>query len=252
MRFVLVLLALVLAVPAAAQIQTDRPSFAMNPYVVQRGTFQVEAGVPQALRQRTSVATFDLTQTVYTFSVLARYGVTETIEARVSTSIYDLYSLSEDATDTSESDGNAGFDVITVGAKVQLATNGPIIAVLPSVSIPTTEAGSVSGGASVIAGWDLTDALDLTTTLGATLTDTDPDVNVTGIAAAAVGGGLTETVGAFIELAAFPSDNVTPIYGGGGLKVLLSPNFQIDGSVDVGLNDEAVDLLFGAGLSARF
>lgn len=252
MRRLVLLLALLCTLPASAQISADRPGLGFSPLVVGQGTFQVEAGTPQAVRNEFSFGGAEATSTLFSFPVLVRYGLTETIEARVGTSVYDIARLSNNVTDTSESEGDAGFDVVEVGAKVQLATNGPLIALLPSVSIPTTEAGDLSGAARVVAGWALTDVLDLTTTLGAVVQDADPDYQVTGEAVAAFSASLAQAVGAYAEIAAFPSDDATPLYGGGGLTFLVSPDVQLDASFDVGLNDEAADLLFGAGISARF
>ena len=245
----LVLLA-VLAAPASGQITTDRPGFGFSPSVVDRGTFQVEAGLPQATRADRSLAGRDATLTVYSFPIQLRYGVTDAVEFRLGSSVYDVVRLSVDG--DGDSDGNAGLDVVEVGAKIQLATNGPTVAIIPSVLVPTTEAGDLAGTFRAVAGWALSDQFSLTTVLGALVTDADPDAQVTGEAVAVVGTALTSALSAYAEVDAFPGDNATPVLAGGGLTVLVSPDVQLDASFDLGLNDDAPDLLFGAGASVRF
>lgn len=252
MRRFTLLLATLLALPASAQINADRPGLGASPFVVGQGTIQVEAGTPEVVRNEYSVGAASGSATTFSFPVLLRYGLTETIEARVGTSVYDALRVSNDVTDDSETEGNAGFDAIEVGASIQLATNGPVVAVLPSVLIPTTDAGDLAGAARVAAGWTLTDVLDLTTTLGAVVRDAEPDLTVTGEAVAELHAALADAVGVFAEFAAYPSDDLTPLYGGGGVTFLVTPDVQFDASFDVGLNDDAADLLFGAGISARF
>lgn len=253
-RPALLALSALLAAPAGAQIATDRPGFGFSPQVVDRGTVQVEAGIPQATRTDASVGPVDASVTRYAFPVQLRYGLSETVELRAGTSVYDVTRLSVDTPvgDGSDSDGDAGFDVVEVGAKVQLATNGPIVALLPSLLVPTTEAGDLGGAVRAVAGFALTDRVGLTTVLGATVTDTDPDRDVRAEAVAVVSTSLADALSGYAEVAAFPGDGGTPAYAGGGLLVLLNPDVQLDASLDVGLTDEADDLVFGAGLSFRF
>ena len=255
MRSLLVLAACAVALPAQAQISTDRPGLGFSPSVVPRGAVQVEAGLPQATRvEGPEVAGARATFTSYAFPVALRYGLTEAVELRASTSVYDVARVSVDTPlgGGSESEGNAGFDLVELGAKIQLATNGPVVALIPSVQVPTTEAGSLSAAFRTVAGWAIADRLDLTTTLGATVTDGDPDVSVAGEAAAVLTASLADAVSAYGEVGAFPADGGTPVLAGGGVLVLLSPDVQLDASFDVGLTAEAPDLLFGAGLSFRF
>ncbi len=252
--FLLALLSLAASAPALAQISTDRPGLGFSAAVVPRGTFQVEAGTPQATRlDGPEVAGFSGSLTTFSFPVALRYGITRTLELRAATSVYDV---TRAAVDTpvgggSDSEGNAGFDVVEIGAKVQLATNGPTVALIPSISIPTTEAGRVAGAARAVAGWTLTDRLGLTTVLGATVTDGEPDTQVAAEAVAVVSAALADAVSAYAEVGAYPQDGSTPVLAGGGLLLRLSPDVQLDASFDAGLTDSAPDLLFGAGLSFR-
>ena len=244
-----------LTAPASAQISTDRPGLGFSASVVDRGTFQVEAGLPQATRRDVSAGRFEGSLTVFSFPVQLRYGVTETIEARLGTpSAYDVTRLSIDTpvSDGSDSDGDAGLDVVEVGAKIQLATNGPVVSLIPSLLIPTTEAGDLAGTFRAVAGWALSERFGLTTVLGAVVTDADPDTQVTGEAVAVVSTSLADALSAYAEVGAFPSDDATPLLAGGGLTFLVTPDVQLDASFDVGLNDDAPDLIFGAGASVRF
>ncbi|MEM0963525.1 MAG: transporter [Bacteroidota bacterium] len=252
----LVLVFVLLASSASAQIATDRPGFGFSPLVVDRGTVQVEAGLPQA--SRLNFVSLDVgiggSATTYSFPVLLRYGVTDAVEIRLGSSVYDVIdvSVAPPNTDFGSSNGNPGLDVIEVGAKIQLATNGPIIALLPSVLIPTTEANDIGAAVRAIAGWSLSPTVGLTTILGATYANGEPDAIIVGEAVAVLGTSLTDALSVYAELAAFTSENATPVFGGGGLTFLVTPDVQLDASFDLGLTDEAENLLLGAGASIRF
>ncbi len=250
------LLALLAAASASAQISTDRPGLGFSPLVVPQGTFQVEAGTPQATRFNAPEASgVSGSLTVYSFPVALRYGLTETIELRAGTpSVYDIVSVSIDtpAGNDSDSDRNAGLDVVEVGAKIQLATNGPTVALIPSVLIPTIEGGDLAAVARVVAGFALTERVGLTAVLGGSVTDAEPDARVVAEAVAVIGTALSDAFSVYGEVGAFPQDGGTPVLAGGGLLFLVSPDVQLDASFNVGLTDEAADLLFGAGLSFRF
>ena len=250
----LTLLALAASAPAAAQISTDRPGLGFNASVVDRGTFQVEAGLPQATRVDASVGGADASITTFSFPVQLRYGLTDAVELRLGSSLYDVTRLSVDTPvgGGDDSDGDAGLDVVELGAKVQLATNGPTVALIPSVLVPTTEAADLAVAARAVAGWALTDRVGLTTVLGAVVSDADPDASVTGEAVAVVGTSFTDALSGYAEVGAYPGDDATPVYAGGGLAFLVTPDLQLDASFDLGLTDEAADLLFGAGASIRF
>ena len=254
LRLALLVLAVVAALPVQAQISTDRPGLGFSPTVVPRGAFQVEAGLPQATRvDAPEVGGVGASFTSYRVPVALRYGLTEGVELRAATSVYDVSRVSVEtpAGSASESQGNAGFDVVELGAKVQLATNGPVVALIPSVQVPTTGAGSVSAAFRTVAGWTLSERLGLTTVLGATVVDADPDVLVVGEAVAVLAASLADAVSAYGEVGAFPQESATPVLAGGGVLVLVSPDVQLDASFGVGVTDEAPDLLFGAGLSFR-
>ena len=249
-------LALLAAASASAQISTDRPGLGFSPLVVTQGTLQVEAGVPKAARLNgPEVRGVSSSLTVYSFPVALRYGLTETVELRAGTpSLYDVVSVSIDtpAGSDGDSEGDAGLDVVEVGAKIQLATNGPTVAVIPSVLVPTTEAGDLAAVARVVAGFALTERVGLTAVLGGSVTDAEPDTRVVAEAVAVIGTALSDALSIYGEVGAFPQDGATPVLAGGGLLFLASPDVQLDASFDVGLTDEAADLLFGAGISFRF
>jgi hypothetical protein len=247
-RTLLFLAALSAAPLALAQISTDRPGLGFNPSVVDQGTFQIEAGLPQASRSSGLIGPVDATFANYGFPVLLRYGLTPQVELRLGSSVYDIASVSSDAAGADGSESSPGLDVIEAGAKIQLVTNGPVVSILPSVLIPTTDAGDLAGAFRTVAGWTLTPQFGLTTVLGAVVSDAD----VTAEAIAVVGTALTDAVSAYAEVGTFPGDDATPILAGGGVALLVTPDLQLDASFDFGLNDDAPDLLFGAGASIRF
>ena len=255
----LALLVLAASGPASAQISTDRPGLGYSPSVVPRGAVQVEAGLPQAARERDEVRALAVagptvvTVSAYSFPVLLRYGLSDAVELRLGSSAYDVVDVAVDppVDGADRTEGSAGLDLIEVGAKVQLATNGPVVAVLPSVRVPTVEYLDWGLDARTVAGWTLTDRLGLTTVLGASYTDDDPDGRLSAEAVASVGLSLADAVSVYGEVAAYPQRGATPVLAGGGLLVLVSPRVQLDASFDLGVTDRAPDLLFGAGASVR-
>jgi hypothetical protein len=68
---------------------------------------------------------------------------------------------------------------------------------------------------------------------------------------ALLGRSFTPAFSGYVEMAAFPTDGATPIYAGAGVAYLVSNVVQLDASLDVGVNEEAVDLIGGLGLSFR-
>ena len=241
------LLVLVLAGPVVAQsaISTDRPGLTSNPTVVPMGAFQVEVGTPQFTQFGDDV-------TLINAPTQLRYGITPRLEARVFSTLYNSFSVGDD--------GNAaGFGDVEVGFKYQLLTAAPggtpNLSFIPTVIIPTGEDGFTVGdpviNANVAAGFALPSALGITLLAGATI-PTAEGANVTANLVALVGRSFTPQLSGYVEAGAFPTDGATPLYGGAGLAYLVSNRVQLDAFFDAGLNDDALDLIAGVGISARF
>ena len=242
MRLFPLALVTLVSVSASAQIATDRPGLGFSPAVVDRGVVQVETGLPQATASGGVVQALSL-------PVALRYGLTDAVELRLGTSVYDLARRPADGGFTL--DGGGGFDVLEVGAKVQLVPDDVPLALIASVFVPTTDGGDLEGAVRSVAGFALTDRLSLTAVLGATVSDAEPDLEVAAEAIGVLAASLAGPVSAYVEAGAFPDGDATPILAGAGLLVLVSPDVQLDASFDVGLTESADDVLFGVGASVR-
>lgn len=239
MRFLLAtaLGALLLAAPAAhAQVSSDRPGFGSSTSSVGQGIFQAELGVINAAF--IDVGPFDFVST--STPLFLRYGVTETIEVRGGTNLID--GLFGDG----DSDVEAGFDVFTLGAKVEIPLQGISASIQPEITFnrdiddaflrveanmgyPLGETLTASGFAVVATDFDFTSALlagNLAAAFGPTLS---------GYAEAGVG--LNE------------SDNQLVI--GAGLLALVAPNVQLDLSAQVPLDDTSIVGIFAFGVTYR-
>jgi hypothetical protein len=250
------LLILLWAGTAAAQgtIATDRPGFAFGPVVVPARSFQIEGGLPLLARSDTEAAGADVTSTLVNAPTALRYGLTSRLELRASSTLFNSATLEVDGADTTDT----GFGDVELGLKYQVLTAGdgaPNLAVVPSVVLPVGSDGFSAGDPVVnlnaVAGVALPSGLGLTLVGGATVPTAD-GASVTANLVALVGRSFTPAFSGYVEGAAFPTDGSTPLYVGAGLAYLVAPTVQLDATLDVGLNDEAQDLIGGVGLSVRF
>lgn len=234
LRLALLSLAALAATGASAQISTDRPGLAYSSTTVGQRVFQVEAGTPLAVLTGGS--------DVYQLPVALRYGVTPAVEVRASTSVFDAV---DDGTDTSS---DAGFQALTLGAKIAVPVTGFTFSLIPEVVVPVRADGDVAfqinAPASFAAGqFGVTLVPNLTTGNGAT--------SAGGVALLSRAFG---TVTAYGEIGAYPvltSGGGTPVLAGGGLTALATPDLQFDAFFDAGLTDDALDLVVGIGVSYR-
>jgi hypothetical protein len=254
-RIPIIALALAVAMPAASQgtIATDRPGFAFSPMVVPPGAFQVEAGLPLFARSSFDSDGLEATSTVISVPVALRYGVARRLELRASSSTFNSASVEVGSVESDDT----GFGDVEVGLKYQVLEAGdgvPNLALIPSVVLPVGSDGFTAGdpviNLNAAAGLSLPHALGLTLVGGATV-PTAEGSNVIANFVAVLGRSFTPALAGYVEMAAFPTDGSTPIYAGAGVAYLVSNVVQLDASLDVGLNEEAVDLIGGLGLSFR-
>ncbi|HEY7472878.1 MAG TPA: transporter [Gemmatimonadota bacterium] len=242
---------------AQATIATDRPGLAFSSITVPRGALQIEIGTPQI--ERVDVGGVEATTTRIPF-LAVRYGVTERIELRAISPIYNHVEIDDGTTKTSES-GNGDLEL---GAKVHLRRgfldggSGPDLSLIGSVFLPVGDAPftisddregyAVNGVAQAPAGsWTLTGVV------GANYLPLGEDSHVTSANLVGwVGRSLTSRVSGYVEAGWFPSDADTePAYAGAGVAFLATPLVQLDAFFDRGLNDDATDWIFGGGVSLR-
>jgi hypothetical protein len=234
-----------------AELVTDRPDQTESAVVVPVGSVQVESGWA---REETDEVTAEAAG-----STLVRVGLAERLELRLG---WDGW-LEEKAAGARIS----GAGDASLGVKVRLADEGPRrpeVALLVGTSLPvggeevTSDRYDPSFRLSLARGFG--EQLGLGVNLGMSWASAPGETGAIETAStldytAALGIGLTDRLGAFVELfGGVPVDGP----GGaahsfdGGLTFLATPTFQLDVAVGVGLSDDAPDWFVGLGASARF
>ena len=135
------------------------------------------------------------------------------------------------------------------GAKLQVTTSGPVVAILPALTIPTTDDVGLSGSVRGISSFDLSDTARFTAVLGVRATEDGSEVR--GETVAIVEGAVSDLLSVYGEFGAYPGEGETPLLLGGGASILMAPGFYIDGFVDFGLTEAAPEVIAGGGLSLR-
>jgi hypothetical protein len=259
------LLALVgIALPTISAAQspepmvTDRPDQTESAQVVPAGTVQIEMG---AVFTDADVGSED-TESISLLPALARIGILPALEARVGFAGWTRTSTTTAGASSSES----GIGSIELGFKVRVTEgNGlsPTVAVLGSALLPTGTAGirteRVDPAARVALSHELSERIGLSYNLGVRLfspaTDNgDITTETEGIYTLAVGVGLTETIGFFVEgFGAVPvSDGAVSAHLlDGGITFAPLHNMQFDVSGGFGYAGQAEDWFVGLGLSFR-
>ena len=232
---------------AAAQtpeLVTDRPDQTESARAVPRGLVQVETGYR-----------FSRDDGVDTFAApaaLVRIGLGARTELRLGHA------------GVMGAAGRRGAGDSEIGAKVNLlpAADGwtPELALIGGLSLPTGAAAHSSGGMDstflMAFAHTLSTRLSLGYNLGAAWESSPdrPDRAASLLYTLALGIGVTERLGAFVEVF---GDRETAAHAAagvsvdGGLTFLLTPTLQFDLYAGRGLHGPATDTFFGAGLSFR-
>ena len=234
-----------------ASIVTDRPTDSASPELVPRRSFQLELGYKFSRFGGESEAP----DTHVLPDLLARYGVSRSIEARLVATGWTFR----------RGDAVAGFNDISLGAKLALAQERsarPQMAVLLDVSLPVGGRGFTSDyvipkilflGANT-----LTHRLGLTYNLGTSLvtssSGTESTTNVDLHYAVALGGSVAGPFTLFGELygaVALGSDRVDRHSLQAGTTVLARTNLQLDLRAGIGLVANEPRWLAGVGVAFR-
>ena len=251
MKLVPVLATLVLAfltTPVLAQeddpLVGDRPDFTESAVTVTKGRIQVEAGATH------SDAGKGESQEIG--EILVRIGLSGQLELRIGLPSYALV----DGPGTGDP---SGFVDSSVGVKIALAElRGWTTALLLGTTLPTGSSEfrepHPQPGAVFVAERDLTASVSLGTNVGYGYASAGGEQFGEAIASLAVGFGLGDTTGLFLEVfGTVPSGRGGPeTYSfDAGVTQSLGPDFQLDVRAGVGLNSAADDVFVGAGLIWR-
>ena len=239
--------------PPPGPIVTDRPTHSASPVLVPPRTFQLEAGYKFA---RSDDGPDSIDAQVLP-DLLARYGITQAVEARLVAAGWTI---------TRGGDGKTtGFSDISLGAKIALADESggrPQMALLVGVSLPVGHSDITSAyvipeilflGAN-----SLSDRLGLTYNVGPSFvaeksnggSDTNIDLKYAAALSGSVGG-VFSLFGEIYGVLAFGTNRLNSHGFQAGTTVLLSPLFQIDIRAGIGQSENENGWLVGAGLAFR-
>jgi hypothetical protein len=240
------------AVRAAAvpePLVTDRPDFTEAAVTVSPGKFQVELGY-------TFTRSGDEEQ--HSFGeLLVRIGALEWLEARLGMNSFAVI-------DTPGEDLE-GLQDMTLGAKLRLYRPGtradgwePETSLLAGLALPTggEEVGEedVQPAATLALAWTLSGRLSLGSNLGWIYASDGADNFHQFVGSMSLGAGLTGGLGTFIEyFGFFPAGDggSSTHFLDGGLTLLMTPDFQVDWRVGLGLNDPDPNWFTGIGAGFR-
>jgi len=240
------LFAVILFISIAANGQemvTDRPDYTESALVVPSKMIQIESGV--------EFVDLSLMEELSFPNALVRIGVGRNLEFRL---------------------GFPGWTSITVNDKTESCLNDllfevkyqitksdavmPVAAILVS-TIPTGDdevsSGEMEIGLKLAAERDLSETLGLSMNIGTISVPVGDERELLSLASLALGMGINDKLGAFIEvLAEMPQNEAWQPVLDGGFTCLLSDEAQLDLYAGKGLNDHAPDFIIGAGFSIRF
>ena len=242
----------------ADALVTDRPDFTESPLTVAPGRVQLEGGY-----------TFSRLESERSHTVgelLARIGVVDRLEFRLGLNSF-VFRSEPDAVDSLPSGRNRsvrGLEDVTLGLKVEVLRPPPSMPGLPQLgilagtTIPTghSEIGSsgLQPGAILAAGWDLTEWLSAGMNVGYAYPEDENSRFDELSGSLALGFGLTKRLGAFAEwygIYPLPSDREAANNADAGFTYLLSPGFQLDARLGVGLGGPQPNFFIGAGAAWR-
>lgn len=244
------------AAPATpSPIVTDRPGFLFSSLTVGRGVLQTEWGIPAVMQDSAAGVNARLTS----LFGLVRYGVTDTFELRLDSPVYNetrIMAGGRTATDR-------GFGDVEVGAKWHLLDNHgaqPSFALIPSVVVPTGDKGFTADHPiyqlNAMAEWNLASGWGAGALAGYLNGPSGGDRYGQGTFAVSLGRSLPapkwSAYGEVVYVATSLDGAGDSSFLGGGIKYLISNDFQLDLSFDRGLTADSPDWLFGLGIAARF
>ena len=243
--------------PWAKALVTDRPDFTESPVSVAPGRVQLEGGY--------TFSRLDAERSHTVGELLARIGALDRLEFRLGINSFVFRSEPEPGdTPSGQIRSIRGLEDLTLGLKVELvrarasAPGLPQIALLAGTALPTggsdLGSGGLSPGALISAGWDLTDWLSGGLNVGYANVG-DPTERFDELSGSvAFGFGLTERLGAFAEwfgIYPLPSELEGENNVDTGVTYMLSPDFQLDFRVGVGLNGPRPNFFLGTGAAWR-
>lgn len=237
------------------QIVTDRPDFVESSNVVGRGRFQIETSMALERNKTNGVR-----ERTYSTPTLLRFGLSDTLEARIETD-GRMRMVTEEAGTRSTQNGYAD---VSLGVKWHFAEEQgaqPSLGVLAHVDLdsgsPAFRATGKGGSLRLAAEWELPGDLGLGVMPGIAWQHDDQGERYTsGIFGIVLGKEWSERVRTFIEYSV--PQIARGRYGGSvstfdiGGAYLLTDMVQVDTALSRGLNKNTPDWSWTVGLSIKF
>lgn len=252
--------------PAAAQAEAlrdfcpDRPGLGTPPCTLDAGHFAVELGLADWTLERTPDSRTD---TFETAQLLARVGLTDSLEAQVGWTAFGHVRQRDRATGTVER--ASGIGDLTVALRQNLANpdgTGFSAAVMPFATLPTggsaLGAGEWTAGVLLPLSYDLGGGVQLGVTAQVeAAADSDRDgrhLAYGGVAGLSLP--LSDALGVTVEVAANrdhdPSGHTTEWLAGLSAGWMAKEGLQLDAGANIGLSAAAPDLQLYLGVARRF
>ena len=248
-KYSLLLAWIAAAISAQAQSEppplgADRPGQGTDAAsVMSRGAVQLEAGLFHEWNTGDGYAYWDVP------TALLRYGITDRVEARLSSGLF-----------TDQSRSGVGWSPLSVSTKVALVEQArgwiPQAALLVGLTLPSTGSEAVQPrytepNVVLLLNHSLSPWLGITTNLGAGWSSDSPAATYR--YAFSFDFSLSERLGAFAEFYGdLPEADASSHLFNAGFVYLLTPNVQLDLAGGTGLTTEAPDFYVGGGLVVRW
>ena len=231
-------------------ISTDRPDVTESPYLMDKGFFQIEAGIiSQHDKPSADIKTSELAVPL----ILLRYGLAKNVELRAG-----IDYISSKVTINDSSTSSDGLSPFFLGTKINLfheKGSVPETALLLGVTLPFKENSEFQseyiGMAFRFAMQNtLSKRFSLSYNLGGLFGADSP--GATGFYSVSFGAVLVKRLTGFIELYGFLPEKSSPDHRfDGGFTYLVMKNLQADVSGGLGISEESPDYFLGLGLSWR-
>jgi hypothetical protein len=231
-------------------ISTDRPDQSESPYLVDKGYFQMEAGITSENDE--PVKDFKTT-TLSAPSLLFRYGIAKNVELRSGIEV-----LTGKTTISGSSTSQSGMSPIMVGTKIKLFTekgSAPETSLILSITLPFKDNSAfqsdyIGTDFRFVMTNNLTKRFTLSYNIGGEFGAGAP--GATGIYTVSLGASIVNKLGGFVELYGFMPQKFSPDHRfDAGLTYLILKNVQVDASFGFGISERSPDFFVGGGVSVR-
>lgn len=238
---------------------TDRPDTTESPLTVDAGHVQLELSFAAYERDRRNPERSGLLVETWNLAPMnLRLGLRHNLELQI---VVDNYvRVSAEAAAPARRARESGFGDVTLRVKRNLLGNDggdTAVALMPFVKLPSNSGGvgnrHVEGGLILPVNFVLGGlGLAAMTEVDVIRNAADDGSTVAWLNTLTRGFGLTEKLGAFVELASTTGAGRHVLTANGGFTYAVNPDLQLDAGVNLGVTRAAPDLTVFAGLSRRF